>query len=79
MLVLARKEDESIHIGDDIIIKVVSIENGIVKLGIDAPKDISIVRDELIQEIKKSNQEASKKSDSADIEAISRFLGKTKK
>lgn len=78
MLVLARKEDESIHIGDDIVIKVVSIENGIVKLGIDAPKDISIVRDELIQEIKKSNQAASKKSDSADIEALSKLLGKTK-
>ena len=49
MLVLSRKLDESIVIGDDIVIKVVSIDNGVVKLGIEAPKDISIIRDELIQ------------------------------
>jgi carbon storage regulator CsrA len=52
MLVLARKLDESIVIGDNIIVKIVSIENGVVKLGIDAPKEISIIRDELIQEVK---------------------------
>ena len=79
MLVLARKLDESIHIGDDIVIKVVSIENGMVKLGIDAPKDVSIMRDELIEEVKQSNKAASKKADSLDISALSRLLGKTKK
>jgi len=52
MLVLARKLDESIIINDNIIVKIVSIENGVVKLGIDAPKEISIIRDELIQEVK---------------------------
>jgi len=78
VLVLARKEDEAIHIGDDIIVKVVAVENGIVKLGIDAPKDISIMRDELIQEVTKSNKAASKKADSLDIEALSKLLGKTK-
>ncbi len=79
MLVLGRKENESIHIGDEIVVKVVSIENGIVKLGIDAPKNISIVRDELIQEVTESNKAASKKVDSLDIEALSKLLGKTKK
>jgi len=79
VLVLARKLDESIHIGDDIVIKVVSIENGMVKLGIDAPKDVSIMRDELIEEVKQSNKAASKKADSLDISALSRLLGKTKK
>lgn len=79
MLVLARKEDESIHIGDNIIIKVVSIDNGIVKLGIEAPKEISILRDELIQEVTQSNKEASKKVDALDIEALSKLLGKTDK
>jgi carbon storage regulator len=79
VLVLGRKENESIHIGDEIVVKVVSIENGIVKLGIDAPKNISIVRDELIQEVTESNKAASKKVDSLDIEALSKLLGKTKK
>lgn len=78
MLVLARKLDESIHIGDNIVVKVVSIDNGIVKLGIDAPKDISIMRNELVEEVKESNRAASQKVDSLDIEALSKLLGKTK-
>lgn len=78
MLVLARKLDESILIGDDIVVKVVSIDNGVVKLGIEAPKDVSIMRDELIQEVTASNKAASQKSDSADIAALSKLLGKLK-
>lgn len=76
MLVLSRKLDESIVIGDDIVIKVVSIDNGVVKLGIEAPKDISIIRDELIQEVKKSNIAAVHKIDASEISALSKLLGK---
>ncbi|MBN2816974.1 MAG: carbon storage regulator CsrA [Campylobacterales bacterium] len=77
MLVLARKQDEAIHIGDNVVVKVVSIENGIVKLGIEAPKEISIMRDELIQEIKQSNKAASVKVDALDIAALSKLLRKS--
>jgi len=77
VLVLARKENESIHIGENIVIKIVSIENGTVKLGIEAPKDISIVRNELIEELKESNRAASKKVDAQDIAALGKLLGKT--
>lgn len=48
MLVLSRKKEEEIRIGDEITIKVISIKGGGVRLGIDAPKDISIVRSELL-------------------------------
>ena len=78
MLVLARKENEAIHIGENIIVKVVSIENGIVKLGIDAPREISIVRNELIEELTRSNQAASIKADSADLASLSKILVKSK-
>ena len=78
MLVLARKENEAIHIGENIIIKVVSVENGVVKLGIDAPKEIQIVRNELIEELTNSNKAASKKADSLDLAALSKILTKTK-
>ena len=47
MLVLGRKPGESIRIGDDVVIKIVTARNGQAKLGIDAPKDIKIVRTEL--------------------------------
>ena len=60
MLVLARKVDESIIIGDDITIKIISIDKGVVKLGIEAPSSISIIRDELLRDVKDSNIASSK-------------------
>lgn len=58
MLILNRKEDESIIISDNIEIKILSIDEGKVKIGIEAPRDITILRreiyDEVIEENKKS-------------------------
>jgi len=76
MLVLARKLDESIVIGDDIVVKVISIDKGIVKLGIDAPNDISILRSELLDDVKKSNIEASKATNKENINMLSQILKK---
>ena len=76
MLVLARKLDESIVIGDNIVVKVVSIENGVVKLGIDAPNDIKIMRNELIQEVTEQNRAALHKTDTTELDALSELLGK---
>ena len=76
MLVLGRKVDESIVIGDNIVVKVVSVENGVVKLGIEAPKEISIIRDELIQEVKETNIAAAHKADKSEIDELSKLLKK---
>jgi len=76
MLVLARKLDESIVIGDDITIKVISIDKGVVKLGIDAPSNISIVRNELLEDVKDSNIAASVEVDTSKISALSDILKK---
>ena len=48
MLVLQRREGESIKIGDNIHLTVTEIGQGIVKIAIDAPKEISILRSELL-------------------------------
>ncbi|QDU36525.1 hypothetical protein Mal4_08110 [Maioricimonas rarisocia] len=56
MLVLSRKENESIQIGENVVVKVVSIGNGRVRLAIDAPREISIVRGELVEAVR--NQSA---------------------
>lgn len=48
MLILTRKLEEEITIGDNITIKVVDIRNSQVKLGIEAPRDIPVHRKELV-------------------------------
>ena len=48
MLVLSRKQFEGIQIGPDIRIKVVKVDRNQVRLGIEAPPDVMIVRDELV-------------------------------
>jgi carbon storage regulator len=50
MLVLTRKLMEKLFIGDDICVTVVRLEGGQVRLGIDAPRDVSVVRAELVPE-----------------------------
>ncbi|OWZ84850.1 carbon storage regulator CsrA [Natranaerobius trueperi] len=62
MLVLTRKANESIMLGDDIELTVVAIEGDRVKVGIKAPKDVEIYRSEVYQKIQKENLEASKVS-----------------
>jgi len=49
MLVLARKVGEKIVIGDHIVITVVETYNGKVRIGVDAPKDLKVFREELLK------------------------------
>lgn len=58
MLVLARKQEESIMLGKDIEIKILSIEEDRVKIGISAPKDVEIYRKEVYLEIQEENKAA---------------------
>jgi carbon storage regulator len=55
MLVLMRKSNESIVIGDNITVTVLGIEGDKVKLGISAPREISILRHELFQAVQEQN------------------------
>jgi carbon storage regulator len=58
MLVLTRKINERIHIGDDIVITVVAVRDGhTVQLGIDAPKYVQIEREEVRQKAMKEYKE----------------------
>jgi carbon storage regulator len=58
MLVLTRKLNDAIQIGDDIEIKVLAIEGDQIKLGIAAPKNIEIYRKEIYLDIQNQNNEA---------------------
>ncbi len=71
MLILSRKRNEKIMIGDDISIMIVDIRGDQVQIGIDAPRAIPVHRHEIYEEIKNSTLRASK-SDAVDMEAIRR-------
>lgn len=60
MLIITRKKGESLMIGDDIEIVVSKIDDGSVKIGINAPKDVSILRKEIYEEVENENKEATK-------------------
>lgn len=61
MLVLSRKIDESIIIGDSIEVTIVEVNGRNVKIGIAAPKDVSVHRKEVYEAIKEENIQATKK------------------
>jgi carbon storage regulator len=50
MLVLSRKPGERILIGNDIVVTVVRFQGGAVRLGIEAPRDFAVVREELAED-----------------------------
>jgi len=58
MLILTRKKNESIIVNNNIEIQIISIEEGKVKIGINAPKDVEIHRSEIFEKILESNKEA---------------------
>ncbi len=62
-MILSRKEEESVKIGDDIEIKIVQTAKGYVKIGIDAPKSLLILRKELIDDVKDKNLLSVEKED----------------
>ncbi|MFD3157523.1 carbon storage regulator CsrA [Haloimpatiens sp. FM7330] len=58
MLVVKRKKGEAILIGDNIEINIVDMENNSVKIAIDAPRSIRILRKELLKEVENENKQA---------------------
>lgn len=58
MLVITRKKGESLMIGDDIEVTIAKLDDGSVKLGINAPKEVTILRKELYEQVKDENVKA---------------------
>jgi carbon storage regulator len=51
MLVLSRKQNERIRVGDSVVVTVVRVSGDKVRIGIEAPPDVRVLRDELDQEL----------------------------
>ncbi len=76
MLVLSRKVGESVLLGDKITITVMDVSKGVIKLGIDAPKEMLILRKELEEVVKDTNIKAAVKVDLSEIGKLSEKLKK---
>ncbi len=76
MLILGRKDGEKIHLGDNIVVKVVEISKNGVKLGIEAPKELIILRGELVERVEKSNKMANSTATTREIKDLSRLLSR---
>ncbi|MCG7334346.1 carbon storage regulator CsrA [Sporosarcina sp. ACRSM] len=73
MLVLSRKANGTIKIGDNIEIRILEVKGDTVRIGIEAPKSVDILRGELIHSISESNSEAL----TLDATLFSRLTNKT--
>ena len=58
MLVLSRYRDESIHIGNDVVVTIVDIRGDRVRIGVEAPSDVSVHRREVYEAIKNGGQKS---------------------
>ncbi|OGG00848.1 MAG: carbon storage regulator [Candidatus Glassbacteria bacterium RIFCSPLOWO2_12_FULL_58_11] len=63
MLILTRKQGESVAIGDDIQVTVVEIQGKQVKLGVKAPREVAVHRQEIYEKIQQENIRASQVQD----------------
>lgn len=77
MLVLSRKTGQTILVGDGIEVTVVRVEGDQVRLGISAPKEVPILRKELLDEIRNETEHSGRpREDAAAVEALRCLAGK---
>ncbi|MBN2804897.1 MAG: carbon storage regulator CsrA, partial [Deltaproteobacteria bacterium] len=80
MLVLTRKLNQSIMIGDEIEIKIIDIKQGQVKIGVVAPRNVKVHRSEVYEEIQRENILAAKAPSTNDLSNLNNiFKGNLKK
>jgi carbon storage regulator len=70
VLILTRRVGESVIVGDDITISVIEVRGDAVRIGIQAPRSVSVHREEVYLELQKANQQAATASDAAIDQAL---------
>ena len=70
MLVLTRKIGEKLLIGDDITISVIEVNRGSVRIGVEAPRNVSVFRFEVYERIQEENLTASRTASATNIQQV---------
>ncbi|MEU4216038.1 carbon storage regulator CsrA [Actinoplanes sp. NPDC026623] len=73
MLVLTRKAGESVMIGDDIVVTVLETRGDVIRIGIKAPRDVQVHREEVYEELQRANREAASPTEDA-VRAVTEML-----
>jgi len=73
MLVLTRRAGESVMIGDNVTITVLEARGDVIRLGIDAPRDVQVHREEVYRELQVANREAASPTEDA-VQAVAKML-----
>ncbi|MEV8507356.1 carbon storage regulator CsrA [Actinoplanes sp. NPDC051475] len=73
MLVLTRKAGESVIIGDDVVVTVLEARGDVIRIGIKAPRDVQVHREEVYNELKAANREAASPDEEA-VQAVTDML-----
>ncbi|MBF0620292.1 MAG: carbon storage regulator CsrA [Magnetococcales bacterium] len=76
MLILTRRVGESLNIGDDIKITLLGIKGNQVRIGIDAPREVEVHREEIYDKIKRETRKANRKMPDDVLEHASRMLSR---
>jgi carbon storage regulator len=74
VLVLSRRSNESIRIGADVVVTVLEVHRDHVRLGIEAPRDVEVHRQEVYEAIQQANRLAASSS-GGDLSSLGEFLG----
>jgi carbon storage regulator len=75
MLVLTRRAGESVMIGDDVVITVLEARGDVIRLGIQAPRDVQVHREEVYRELQEANRAAASPTEDA-VHALAKMLEK---
>ncbi|MBI1758571.1 MAG: carbon storage regulator CsrA [Actinobacteria bacterium] len=65
MLVLTRRPGESVMVGDDVVVTVLEVRGDVIRLGIAAPRSVTVHREEVYREVQRANREAASSADRA--------------
>lgn len=65
MLILTRRVGENVIVGDDIVISVIEVRGDAVRIGIQAPRSVTVHREEVYRELQRANELAASSSDEA--------------